>query len=753
VGATSVAEAEAFTPAEGDLVRHSFRMARFFESQGLELRAVGANEKGWEGVSRGYHGLYLLEEAAVTEDVLTQIRPTFNAWSLLPNLKVTTAEEVYALMNANRGGLYLPHFDLDLLARCPPESGVKRSEHLYVRGSHTISEALFACNPTVRFDLERIDAIEVPLGPQTMRSIQRVHVGAQLDAQSVAHLRTFPGAVTISAEQYPAWLDEGIAGAQWASLSIHGLTELTVAQARSIGQLRDKTLSMTDLAELSAAAAAALDGTGKLHLPAVRALPPEAMGHLTAQRAQLTLGLQQIDAATMAAVQGGAETRLDLPELTDLPVKTIRKGMAEVTRQLRFGRLSPFGADHLEALVDRDVANARAPRKAGIVFFRFERIDLALFEAADRAVQEKRIRPPNTHLKHRLFGSARQIDPAVMQRLMDERSDGSKPLTFPRLQVLPPETAQILAEHQEVLLLNGLEAVSNETLAILARAETTLSLDGLTHLKPGQAEILGASGVDTLSLKGLQGISIDQLRHFRDFAGELVVDSWLLYSYEGRPWLLNHGASLNTGRIHPDAFAQIPHIRSPRLKLDLRELSAEQAGHIARFPGDHLSLAVPELTPEVAEALAQFPGEQLRLRLRAVPTEAGLLALRSVRGRLGISYDDNMEDPLVDESLLLPLVAAFGGEKLSLGLRLKTVSESLMQAFVDSDCTALGVTAAQLSPEAMAVLAAHPERQLSGTVRDQRLCVNGSPAASVPPNFDNGYCEELMEMEDQDLGL
>jgi len=76
-----------------------------------------------------------------------------------------------------------------------------------------------------------------------------------------------------------------------------------------------------------------------------------------------------------------------------------------------------------------------------------------------------------------------------------------------------------------------------------------------------------------------------------------------------------------------------------------------------------------------------------------------------------------------------------------------------MQAFVDSDCTALGVTAAQLSPEAMAVLAAHPERQLSGTVRDQRLCVHGSPAASVPPNFDNGYCEELMEMEDQDLGL
>ena len=132
----------------------------------------------------------------------------------------------------------------------------------------------------------------------------------------------------------------------------------------------------------------------------------------------------------------------------------------------------------------------------------------------------------------------------------------------------------------------------------------------------------------------------------------------------------------------------------------------------------------------MAAALAQFAGAELRLRLRAVPTEAGLLALRSVRGRLGVAYDDNMEDPVVDEALVLPLVGAYGGEKLSLGLRLETVSGPLMQAFVDSDGTALGVNAARLSAEAMAILAAHPERQLSGTVRDDRLCVDGAPAAS-----------------------
>jgi hypothetical protein len=742
-------DTEAFVPAESDLVKPEDRFARFFEAEGLEFREVATNQKGWNGVSRGYFSLYILKEEEVTDDVLAKIHPTFNAWSLLPNLKITKATDLYRLLNANRGGLYLPSFELGLLEQCPPESGVKRWEHIYVRGSHTVTQRLFDCNPKIQFDLERTERIEVPLTKLTMRWIKVVHVGEKLDANSVENLRSFPGVVTIHAAKYPDWLDDGITGAQWASLSIQGLTELTAKQARSIGQLRDKTISMPDLQSLSPAAAGELDGKGKLFLPSLEKISPKAMGHLTAQRAQLTLGITEISPATMAAIQGSKDTRMELLNVTDLSLRTIRIGMAPVTRELRLGRLKEFDAERLEALIERDLSPSG--RKAGMVFFTIERLEMELFLAADQAVDKKRIRRPNTHLRGRFIQKAREIDPEVIRHLLNEDKSKGHERIWPNLGHIPPETAKILVEYQENIQLAGLEELSNESLSILAKAKTRLALDGLTRLKPGQAEILGASQVGELSLKGLETISPAQLEHFREFQGKLVLENWILYSYEAMPYLLNHGASLDTWRIHPEAFVQIQNLKASSLKLEgLRELTAEQAVHISRFPGDKLWVKVPELTPGIAKALSQFQGSQLHLKLnteptRKEPTKEALWELRHFQGSLGISANTKL-----NESLLLPLIRDFTGQSLGVRPTLEILTEELMQAFVGSSYDELGIQAESYSKAGMDILAAHPQKKLHGRIPVAALCDGGG--VSVPQNFENDYCIELLEMEGEDTG-
>ena len=123
------------------LVKPTLAIADFLRSNGLELKEVATNQKGWEGVSRGYFGLGVFEESDI--DALQQrIRPTFNFWSLLPNLHITDADQLHRLLKINRGGLYLPYFDLSVLESCEsPEAQLKLyksygmvGEHIYVRG-------------------------------------------------------------------------------------------------------------------------------------------------------------------------------------------------------------------------------------------------------------------------------------------------------------------------------------------------------------------------------------------------------------------------------------------------------------------------------------------------------------------------------------------------------------------------------------------------------------------------------------------
>ena len=178
------------------LENNSRKIERFFQGEGLEYKKIASNQKGWNGVSRGYFSTALYEDEVVSSKTMKSIYKTWNIWSVLPNLKITKSKDVYQLLKANRGALYLPHFDLSLLEECP-EMMKLQDEHVYIRGSHAIRKELFSCNPTVLFDLERVKKIEVPLTKNTLRWIKRVHIDGELDEESVQNLRTFTGPVAV----------------------------------------------------------------------------------------------------------------------------------------------------------------------------------------------------------------------------------------------------------------------------------------------------------------------------------------------------------------------------------------------------------------------------------------------------------------------------------------------------------------------------------------------------------------------------
>ena len=95
------------------------KIERFFLREELEYKKIATNQKGWNGVSRGYFSTALYEDEVVSSTTMKSIYKTWNIWSVLPNLKITKSEDVYQLLKANRGALYLPHFDLSLLEECP----------------------------------------------------------------------------------------------------------------------------------------------------------------------------------------------------------------------------------------------------------------------------------------------------------------------------------------------------------------------------------------------------------------------------------------------------------------------------------------------------------------------------------------------------------------------------------------------------------------------------------------------------------
>ena len=325
------------------------KLKRFFQGEGLEYKKIAANQKGWNGVSRGYFSTALYEDNVVSSKTMKSIYKSWNIWSVLPNLKITKSEDVYQLLKANRGGLYLPDFDISVLEDCPDIAKLQ-DEHVYIRGSHTIRKELFSCNPTVLFDLERVKKIDVPLTKNTLRWIKRVHIDGELDEESVQNLRTFTGPVAVHASKFPTWLEEGTNEAQWSAFSLHGVTSLTKSQAQAIGTLANKTIILHDVKKLSPAIAKELLGTGKLILPNLKKIDAKSMEYLTEQRKWLKLGITSIKPNVLSAIQGGKDTKIELPNLHQLSIKTMKR-MHSRMRSISMGVMQKFTPKHMEASV------------------------------------------------------------------------------------------------------------------------------------------------------------------------------------------------------------------------------------------------------------------------------------------------------------------------------------------------------------------------------------------------------------------
>ena len=54
-----VALSYANSPEEVWIEKPQKKIERFFRSQGLDYRDIGTNQRGWEGVSRGYFSSFL----------------------------------------------------------------------------------------------------------------------------------------------------------------------------------------------------------------------------------------------------------------------------------------------------------------------------------------------------------------------------------------------------------------------------------------------------------------------------------------------------------------------------------------------------------------------------------------------------------------------------------------------------------------------------------------------------------------------
>ncbi len=722
-------------PPDIEIEKKEKKIERFFQERGLEYQDIATNQRGWEGVSRGYHSAFLFEESD-PEAAALRIAPTWNTWSLLPNLRIETADDIYRVLRKDRGGIFFPHFDLKLLSQCPPESGLKRSDHIYVEGKHTVTQKLFDCNPYVLFDLAEIERLEVPLNDTNKRWIKKVQVGEALDEQSVEHLRGYSGWLTIHAKRYPTWLKEGVVDARWSRLTLHGVRSLTVKQAKSLAVMSKRGLYLPDLEKISVAEAKALSGSGPLDLPKLKKISPAAMRQLTANRKWLRLGISDLPPNVMDAIQSVPKGKIELPNVTTLSRRSMQK-IRPAMRKVQLGVLEDFDGEDLRTLTEHIKVGSRRYEQQRSVYFGIDQLKMSLYQAI---IEKRKAQPKTTSWLGGFFYSAREIDADVMALALAEPfAWGNKDKLRLGVHRLSPETAQVMQDQLENIRLPKLESSAVDTLRILAQTEGELILDGMKVLSPEQAEVLAGGSMKSLSLKGLESTSTNAMRFLADYEGKLILPNWILYNKDSKPYLLNHGASMDVKQPNPDTFAQIQKLRASRFSLTrVESINAEQAAQIALFPGKSIKLVVHDLSVPVARALSKSQAN-LSLELHGTPEKGAITALAAKKNSLHISFYKSKAKPAAEE--LVALVRTFQGEALSLD-GLEDLPILVAKAIVETKYTIYLETKTILEPAAK-ILEAHPERKIHLYVPKDRFCGT--------EHIENEYCIELWEME-QDEG-
>ena len=330
------------------------------------------------------------------------------------------------------------------------------------------------------------------------------------------------------------------------------------------------------------------------------------------------------------------------------------------------------------------------------------------------------------------------VVPKILARVTKEK------FQFAHITNLSAETAQAVQDEMTSIRMPMLKTVSNEALAILAQTEETLELNGIQNLSPVQAQILASSPAKELSLQGITYTTTDALKELIQFSGKLHVPNWILYNKEASPFLINHGASLHTSHLHPDVFPKLKELKQKKLQLmRLSEITVKQAEYISQFSGNHLEVNLPEVTSDHTQALSQFQGASLSLVLRTDPQPNALTGLAQYKGSLHI-HNDSTNVTLLQDEHLLALFRTFQGKGLSIG-NMKSLTAKMIKALSETDYEVY-VQAKFLTKDAIAALRVHSNRIISAYIESDTTCGSGHSS-----HFKNEYCDEVYEMEQEEL--
>jgi len=378
-------------------------------------------------------------------------------------------------------------------------------------------------------------------------------------------------------------------------LSLRNVTEIDLESVKRLMEAKVGTGSLHSkfyefgclelgIETLDASRAAILNKSdGHLSLPNLKQIDPKAAAKLRGIPWTLLLGIETIDAETATA-------------LIDLPKKSMG-------RSLHLPNLRKCDTESLKILASVARNYAKNPTGYADLVLGFEEIDIEQARVLASRTQEGYSCKGLPFLRR---GSV-ELFILVGDSWAEDTHPDLNPIYFDALERLSNEEAEVLISRVRAnyFSLNGLKqlepGVAEQLSKYRASKHAHLRLNGLQSLTPADAAHLGKlSGVDYLSLNGLQMIDSEVAVGLAGFSGVLSLDGLKsICDDSARELAKQGGLKFDTERsayglalnglteLSDKAAEELSTYKGRFLKLDgLNEISATTAQSLAKYQGD-----------------------------------------------------------------------------------------------------------------------------------------------------------------------
>jgi len=301
------------------------------------------------------------------------------------------------------------------------------------------------------------------------------------------------------------------------SVYLNGLKSLSTLMAKTL--TKAKELELNGLTQLPDAVAdvLSLHKGGGLSLDGVSMLSDNAVHSLSRHEGSLSLnGLASLTESACRSLASFAGDRLSLNGVLTLAPEAT----ASLSRYT--GQLSLWGLCDLSD----EAAAALAQRKSRTD------VNVAAISGSATRILRTITKPIAARYKSGKWPGVRMADSVVidltpMVVLDDDAAEVlaqcKESLMLNGLVSLSDKAAAALAKHSYSLCLSGVQDLSDKAIAALAKSKACLDLDGLSALTDKAAVALGKHKADSLSLKGVQHISIEGAEALAAHAGGCVL--------------------------------------------------------------------------------------------------------------------------------------------------------------------------------------------------------------------------------------